>query len=77
MFQNPGSDMEIFSAVMTLLKWPYKFVMSDNYGYTLPNGSWNGLVSMAMKDEIDISATSMRISPERLKVVDFGYPMIR
>ncbi|KAJ9574389.1 hypothetical protein L9F63_012947 [Diploptera punctata] len=47
-----------------------------SYGSRLPNGTWNGLMSMLLKDEIEISAADFYWTAARAEVVDFIAPII-
>ena len=46
----------------------------EKWGAKTKNGSWNGMVGMLIRDEIDYSAIGCGINAQRKSVVDFGFP---
>lgn len=43
----------------------------DNYGWSLGNGSYDGLTGLLEKEIIEFSATGLFIRPDRMAVVDY------
>jgi ionotropic kainate glutamate receptor 5 len=46
-----------------------------NWGAIQPDGSWNGMVNLLAKQDIDIAATSFTITHERSAVITFATPL--
>jgi ABC-type amino acid transport substrate-binding protein len=40
------------------------------------NGSWNGLIGMLTKHEVDAATANLIVTPERVAVVDFLAPLL-
>ncbi|CAL1685009.1 unnamed protein product [Lasius platythorax] len=47
------------------------FEITNSWGYRIENGSWNGMIGMLDRREIDIGGTASFLVPERLGVVQY------
>jgi ABC-type amino acid transport substrate-binding protein len=47
-----------------------------NWGSVMRNGSWNGLVGMLTRHEVDVATANLIVTPERVDVVDFLAPIL-
>nr|XP_012224796.1 PREDICTED: glutamate receptor ionotropic, delta-2-like [Linepithema humile] len=47
------------------------FDVTNSWGYRMENGSWNGMIGMLERREIDIGGTATFLVPERLGVVQY------
>ncbi|XP_011497652.1 PREDICTED: LOW QUALITY PROTEIN: probable glutamate receptor [Ceratosolen solmsi marchali] len=47
----------------------------DSWGYVLPNGSWTGIVGMLVRKEIDLAATELLMTSDRLEAIEFTTPV--
>lgn len=56
----------------------YSISSTDNStGIQISKGNWNGLVGMAVRGEIDVIVSELKMTVERLDYLDFTYPLIR
>ena len=46
-----------------------------NYGAIKPDGSWNGMVGLLAKQDIDIAVTDFTVTLERSAVMTFATPL--
>ncbi|XP_067005230.2 glutamate receptor [Anabrus simplex] len=60
---------------MVNVKTTTKVPKDYSFGTVDSNGSWNGVVSMLINNEADISATALDMSSKRADVVDFLFPL--
>jgi hypothetical protein len=47
---------------------------TNSYGYPTENGSYEGLVGLLQRNEVQLGVSAIRIWPSRLDVVDFTAP---
>ena len=65
-----GFFADIWHDLSTELNFTYTLYKRNQWG-SLVNGSWNGMVGMLHKGEIDIAPTDITVTKERSKAVDF------
>jgi hypothetical protein len=46
------------------------------WGSDMLNGSWNGLIGMLTRHEVNVVTTNIIVTPERVAVVDFLAPLL-
>jgi hypothetical protein len=46
------------------------------WGSDMLNGSWNGLIGMLTRHEVDVATANTIVTPERFAVVDFLAPLL-
>nr|CAD7416598.1 unnamed protein product [Timema cristinae] len=70
-----GYIYEVWKELECLLNFTTDFKNSvDSYwGSKQPDGSWNGLIGMLLRREIDAAVTGLSTTHERRKVIDFTY----
>ena len=56
----------------TLIKPP-----DGKWGIIQPDGSWNGMVNLLAKQDIDIAVTDFTVTNERSAVMTFATPIIQ
>jgi len=47
---------------------------TNSYGYPTENGSYDGLVGLLQRNEVQLGISALRIWPTRLDVLDFTAP---
>ncbi|XP_064095161.1 glutamate receptor ionotropic, delta-1-like [Macrobrachium nipponense] len=47
-----------------------------SFGSLLPNGSWNGMVGMVIRKEVDLALGPFAITYDRSVAVDFSFPLL-
>jgi len=52
------------------MKTPEKF-----WGVELPNGTWNGVIGVVERREVDVCSTGLVATSARMSVVDFLAPV--
>lgn len=45
--------------------------VTDNWGYQSENGSWNGMVGMLQRREVDLGGTAMFLVKQRIGIIDY------
>ncbi|ELU16508.1 hypothetical protein CAPTEDRAFT_185470 [Capitella teleta] len=75
-FVYRGIDVELINVLAEKLNFTYSVVPSVDglWGGQDPNGTWDGMIGMLMRQEVDIAASGISMTLPRLKVVDFTYP---
>ncbi|XP_063217656.1 probable glutamate receptor [Bacillus rossius redtenbacheri] len=63
-----GRDMNFTSEYVT--------VPDGAYGQRKPDGSWNGVVGMVMRREVDVGLAPLTMTKSRAEVVDFAIPLL-
>jgi hypothetical protein len=48
----------------------------SNFGSILPNGSWDGIVGMLTRREVDAATANLILTPERAMALDFLAPLL-
>lgn len=51
--------------------------VDNTTGIREENGTWNGLVGMLLRDEIDFVVSELNINQERTDVMDFSHPLLK
>jgi hypothetical protein len=51
------------------------YTESDSWGFVLPNGTWTGIVGMLVRKEIDLAATELLMTGDRLEAIEFTTPV--
>lgn len=72
-----GFYVDLFNELQHQLQFTAEYVPpkpKEKWGAKTKNGSWNGMVGMLIRDEIDYSAIGCGINAQRKSVVDFGFP---
>ncbi|GIY81872.1 glutamate receptor ionotropic, kainate 4 [Caerostris extrusa] len=69
-----GSNAEFLQILSEALKFEYElFVPEDKeWGFKELNGTWNGLVGMVHRQEVDMAMCGIMLTEERQFVVNFG-----
>ena len=67
---NNFVSQEIMNFSYTLIKPP-----DGNWGSIQPDGSWNGMVNLLAKQDIDIATTDFTVTHERSAVMTFATPI--
>ena len=73
-----GFYVDIFSELKSRLNFTAEYIPAkpgEKWGGKTRNGTWNGMVGMLMRDEIDYSAIACGINQQRQQVVDFSFPI--
>ncbi|XP_047492028.1 probable glutamate receptor [Penaeus chinensis] len=72
-----GPMVDFLQLLANSLNFSYTFVDGDGYfGAPVGNGSWNGMIGMLKRQEIDIALGPFAMSHERRQVVDFTVPLL-
>jgi len=76
--QFEGFIVDLVSETSVKANFSYDFIPSvDNrYGTDSVTGSWNGLVGMLLRNEIDCIAADLTVTAARLSVMDFSKPFM-
>jgi len=53
----------------------YQLPVERSSGSVLNNGSWNGLIGVLARREVDVAISGVIMTPMRTKVVDFTIPI--
>ena len=72
-----GFYVDLFMELQNKLQFTGKYVPpkpKEKWGAKTKNGSWNGMVGMLIRDEIDYSGIGCGINAQRQSVVDFSFP---
>ncbi|KAK6759935.1 hypothetical protein RB195_021475 [Necator americanus] len=79
---KPGAEIEIIRIVMELLDWEWEIVdtaaefdVINDFGTQTPEGDFSGIMGLLARNAIDMSGLSMRITPERMRVAHFTFPI--
>ncbi|CAL2045186.1 unnamed protein product [Caenorhabditis brenneri] len=80
--KKPGSEVEVLEMVMKILDWQWEtvdtereFNVLNDYGTLQPNGNFSGIMGLLAEDKIDMSGTVMSITPSRMAVAHFTFPV--
>jgi len=65
------SISEPFTRDFTNLFSRISFDTTDSWGYRMQNGSWNGMIGMLQRGEIDIGGTATFFTLDRVGVVQY------
>ena len=47
------------------------------WGAVTENGSWNGMIGMVERGEVEVAISSFYMTPSRKEVVDFTVPLLK
>ncbi|XP_063597279.1 probable glutamate receptor [Penaeus indicus] len=76
-YEEALSGLETGRTKGNVLSFRYTFVEGDGYfGAPVGDGSWNGMIGMLKRQEIDIALGPFAMSHERRQVVDFTVPLL-
>ncbi|GFY67812.1 uncharacterized protein TNIN_50441 [Trichonephila inaurata madagascariensis] len=77
-FKLLGIDGIIFHIFQKVLNIPFELVIAEDaeWGRSLQNGSWTGMVGKVQKGEADIAINTLAMTEERLKVIDFSHSYV-
>ncbi|XP_076373248.1 glutamate receptor ionotropic, delta-1-like [Tachypleus tridentatus] len=73
----------ILPEVLNVFKQAYGFSYrllepyDGQWGKELDNGTWNGMIGMVMRQEVDVAASSITMTDEREAVIDFTIPFFQ
>lgn len=51
--------------------------IDGKFGSVDDSGTWNGIVGMLIRKEVDVALTDYYVSQERNEVVDFSYSIMQ
>lgn len=70
---------EIWKALQQVLNFDYSITLSvdGKWGSIDESGNWDGLVGMAVRDEIDIACSDLALSTQRGEALDFTQPILK
>ncbi|XP_022251746.1 glutamate receptor ionotropic, delta-1-like [Limulus polyphemus] len=74
--RNPsGVDIEVLNALQEVFKFRYEIHRPSDgkWGSPVSNRSWNGMIGMVHRQEVDIAMGGMTISQTRKEAVDFSF----
>ncbi|XP_076458166.1 glutamate receptor ionotropic, kainate 5-like [Babylonia areolata] len=73
-----GFCMVLLEEMARVLNFTYELVEPSDgqYGSPEENGTWNGMVGMLVRGEIDMAVGPFSITPERKRVIDFSVPFM-
>nr|KAG5714837.1 hypothetical protein BaRGS_000325 [Batillaria attramentaria] len=73
-----GFCVDLLDEIASVLNFTYVFVEPGDGQYGAPdgNGSWNGMVGMMLKGELDMAIGPFTITPGRKSVIDFTVPFM-
>ncbi|ELT97989.1 hypothetical protein CAPTEDRAFT_211454 [Capitella teleta] len=68
-----GYFFEILNTMARTLKFQYRIVEPTdmNYGNPTENGSWNGIIGMVQRKEVDLAVGPFSVTAERREVIDY------
>ncbi|XP_071514897.1 probable glutamate receptor isoform X2 [Panulirus ornatus] len=70
-----GPTINILQALASSLNFTYSLIHGDGFlGAPLPNGSWDGVMGMLQRQEVDLALGPLALTPQRAEVVDFTQP---
>ncbi|KAK7506246.1 hypothetical protein BaRGS_00002358, partial [Batillaria attramentaria] len=71
-----GFCIDMIDEMAFRIGFKYEIIQSEDHLWGAPNGdgTWNGLVGMAIKNKIDMAIGPISINPERASVVNFTKP---
>lgn len=61
----------MYEILLSLLHGRISYEITNNWGYQDKNGSWNGLMGMLHRREIDIGGTCLYITANRMDAAEF------
>ncbi|GIX76290.1 glutamate receptor ionotropic, kainate 4 [Caerostris darwini] len=69
-----GSNAEFLQILSEALKFKYELLVPEDkeWGFKELNGTWNGLVGMVHRQEVDMAMCGIMLTEERQLVVNFG-----
>lgn len=69
---------DIWRELADTLNFTYIYHLSKDKtsGLESPNGTWNGLIEMLTKNEIDVAVIPLSMAKNRIRLVDFSVPII-
>ena len=73
-FLGPSLYGDIWSSLQSITNFSYSMVYSvdGSWGSLNDDGSWNGVVGMMERDEVDVGVTSLFATRQRKNAVDFS-----
>ncbi|XP_064096554.1 ionotropic receptor 25a-like [Macrobrachium nipponense] len=76
-YKVEGVAKDIIGIIMEKLNLCYELVKPDeeDFGFQLPNGTWNGALGFLNRSEADMSMAVFMMSASRGKAVDFSEPV--
>ena len=71
-----GQTVSFFNYLTEAFGWKFRHVQKINikWGDRLPNGSYNGMIGMVQRKEVEMAASAIKITHDRERVVDFSFP---
>ena len=69
-----GLFLDPLNILARRLNFTLKFITSNDgqWGALTKNGTWNGLIGMVIKNQIDVAAGGMSVTRDRIRVVSFS-----
>ncbi|XP_066984775.1 uncharacterized protein [Macrobrachium rosenbergii] len=71
-----GPLIDVLNLLAKKMNFTYKLVPENSYGYLLPNGTWNGLVGLVHRRNVDFALGPLAITYARSKVIDYTEPLL-
>jgi len=58
-----------------LFRSEFKLPKENEYGKLMKNGSWNGVMGLMARNEVDVTCVDLTMEPVRSDVVDYIAPL--
>ncbi|XP_064099371.1 ionotropic receptor 93a-like [Macrobrachium nipponense] len=71
-----GPLIDVLNLLAKKMNFTYTLVPENSYGYLLPNGTWNGLVGLVLRKNVDFALGPLAITYARSKVIDYTEPLL-
>ncbi|GFT35588.1 glutamate receptor ionotropic, delta-1 [Nephila pilipes] len=74
--QFSGYEGRFLETILNSLKFQFDVLIPEDleWGRLMPNGNWSGIIGMVFRGEADLGVSTLSITKDRLKVVDFTTP---
>ena len=59
-----------------LFRSEYKLPKENSYGKKMKNGSWDGVMGLMERKEVDVTSVHLTMEPMRSDVVDYISPLL-
>jgi len=69
-----GFCIDLLNELRKKLQFEYELELRENFGDKQPDGTWNGIIGELTRKKASLAVSTLTISPEREKAVDFTQP---